>query len=374
MTEPRMNKLLTFPHAAYLMVRLDYMLICETELEAKILRIIEMFVDEERKKLYKDVVNDGPMPEEHEVKISKDLWVSISFRSFMYELYGTVTSETTLKKAIHALTKKQFIATRYQPKSRYDAPEYQMNIDVIQGELDKLQHQGKREYQKLRVSKNEPLKILPSQEGQELIPSSSTSRTSRVSEIDTNRRSNSKKKLLEEDCAAIADAPTQTSSSSPEDEEEPKKKPRKRVPRNRKQEPIILEEEVRGRVDKFFSYVDTLGQQVTHDSEFHFAQDNAAIQAVVDILPLKPTESKIKQLFLSMWNAPRSQNGFLWQEHMDIPNICKEFKRKNIQLSAQSVSLATNGTGDPPAQEIHATSYALKYREKAAKYERKEAK
>jgi hypothetical protein len=185
------SKLLKFPYGSYLMVRLDYIVICGDELEAKIMRIIEQYMDDERRRMYQDLLNDpkSDTKAEDTVEITKDVWASISHRLFMNDLYHQVKSENTLKRALKSLKDKGFIHIRDKNLKQYEAPKYQIDTDVTQGEFDKLARVGKAGYQKLIPSKSDTIKnsyhqdLTPSGY-QELTPSSG----SRVSKIDTNSR------------------------------------------------------------------------------------------------------------------------------------------------------------------------------------------
>src|SRR5260221_5561856 len=211
--EKRISKFLSFPTGSYIMVRLDYILICRDELEAKILRIIEMYIEDVRNKLYLEHLNKlpkgSPLPEQ-QIEITRDVRVSISHRTFMYDLYGLVKSENTLKKAIKSLIDKGFIQMHYDAKKKYEAPQYQIVTETVQEEFDKITQLGVSGYQKLIPSNSDTIKNgyhqnLPPRGDQELTPSG----TSRVSEFDTNSRSNyEKSNTVEEDVNADALTPT----------------------------------------------------------------------------------------------------------------------------------------------------------------------
>ncbi len=184
------SKLLNLPIGSYLMVRLDYVIICgNNELEAKVLRLIEMYMDDERKRLYQAQLNDpkNDLTPDVVVEITRDVWVPISHRLFMNDLYGMVKSENTLKQAIKSLLGKKYIRVSDPPTRQYEAPKYQINIEVVQGELDKLAKLGKSGYQKLIPSNSDTIKNSPHQNltpsgYQEMTPSGEV----RVSKIDTN--------------------------------------------------------------------------------------------------------------------------------------------------------------------------------------------
>src|SRR5258708_6811944 len=173
------------------MVRLEYIQICQQdELEAKLLRIIEKYVDNEMKRLYQEANNEGVTftPAQAQA-MPRNIWVPISYRTFMTDLFGTVTSENTVKKALKSLIDKKLIFYRYQPKQRYDAPEYRMHVPVLQMLLNVIARPG---YQYLIPSIIDTLKNSPPQEltpsgCQELLSSiekSCLEDKSRVSNID----------------------------------------------------------------------------------------------------------------------------------------------------------------------------------------------
>lgn len=185
------NDLLKFPCRSYLMIRLDYVLISEDELEAKILRIIEMYMDIERMIIYRDLLNaPGSKVDPNAVtEVTKDVWPAISYRLFKNDLYDHDMSDNTLKRAIRSLKKKQFIAIDDSREKRYEAPKYQILVENVQKEFDLITRLGKAGYQKLMVSKIDTIKteyhqILTPSEGQNLIPSTD----SRVSNFDGNSR------------------------------------------------------------------------------------------------------------------------------------------------------------------------------------------
>lgn len=154
------SKLLTLPYGSYLMVRLDYRIICGNELEAKILRIIEMYMDDERRQIYRDLLNDpqNTIDPNAEVEVTKDVWPAISHRLFKNDLYDQDMSENTLKRAIKSLVDKKYIRVRDERTKRYEAPKYQINAERVQTELNILGKLGKTEYQKLMVSKIDGIK------------------------------------------------------------------------------------------------------------------------------------------------------------------------------------------------------------------------
>ncbi|HZU02848.1 MAG TPA: hypothetical protein VFA10_24470 [Ktedonobacteraceae bacterium] len=189
--EEKFTPLLSFPYDHFLMLRRAFVQIVGNELEAKVLRIIEKTVEAERKRRNHDRLNRGGKVADDSLESTCDIWVPISYKTFMYELYETVASETTLKRALKGLLDKRLIFRRYQPHSRYDAPQYQLHVSALQLLLDVL---GTAEGPTLIPSLLEGLKALPAQkltpsECQQLFPSQAC----RGAETDPN--SNKYKKI-----------------------------------------------------------------------------------------------------------------------------------------------------------------------------------
>jgi len=221
--EERMSTLLTFPFGSFLMLRLEYVLLTGgNELEAKILRLIEKRMDDERRRRYQARINTTP-PEAKEttvvLDIPKNIWVPISHALFLYDLYGLVQSENTLKRALSSLLKKQFILMR-KGQGRYAPAEYQLNLEKIEQEFIRMSKQGKAGYQPLTPSPVDPFEpgdqaITPS-EGQPVIPSPParvlTTDPLRVSAIDPTRRETEKSDLGRKGEAEEKPSPSSSSS------------------------------------------------------------------------------------------------------------------------------------------------------------------
>jgi len=133
--EEQMSKLLDFPYDAFLMIRLEYVQILGDELEAKCLRIIEKYIEQERKRLYQQATSEG---QHGLVEIPKDISVCISHKTFMNDLFGTVTAENTVKRAIKNLAHKHIVFTDATDAKRKGGVTYQMNTPLLQGLLHYL--------------------------------------------------------------------------------------------------------------------------------------------------------------------------------------------------------------------------------------------
>ncbi len=213
--DTKLDPLLSFPVGAFLMVRLEYVQIFQDELQAKLLRVIESHIETQRMVLYRDAVNKGKA-----TTIPKDIFVPISYKLFMNDLFGTVASETTVKKGLNELIERRVIFRKEPSKKRYAAPEYSINTEGLQMLLDALKDPG---YQFLipsifdTLKKRYPQTLVPSGY-QKLIPSnsqSSSEKKSRVSEIDTNiRKKNITDKNEREQSVPQTDSPSHSSTHS----------------------------------------------------------------------------------------------------------------------------------------------------------------
>src|SRR5947209_8656249 len=201
-SEEKLTTLLSFPYDNFLMLRCEFIQIVGNELEAKVLRIIEKTVEAERKRFARaslsrggSKVGDGPLD------IPRDIWVPISYKMFLNDLYGTVASETTLKRALKSLLDKRLIFRRYQPHARYDAPEYKLHVSALQLMLDVL---GTAGGQAVIPSLLEGLQALPAQEltpsqCQQLLPSQAWRGAETDPNYNKNKKINNKKGDLSPD-------------------------------------------------------------------------------------------------------------------------------------------------------------------------------
>src|SRR5947209_9027580 len=99
--EEKFTPLLSFPYDHFLMLRRAFVQIVGNELEAKVLRILEKTVEAERKRRDRDRLNrGGGKGTDASLESTCEVWVAISYKTFMSELYETVASETTLKRAL----------------------------------------------------------------------------------------------------------------------------------------------------------------------------------------------------------------------------------------------------------------------------------
>ena len=191
--ETKMEPILSYPYNAFLMVRLEFVQILQDDLQSKLLRIIEAHIETQRMVLYREAVNRQKGNSIQPISIPKDIYVPISYKLFMNDLFDLVTSENTIKKALNQMINCRIIFRKEAPKKRYAAPEYSINTTVLQILLNVLKNPG---YQTLIPSIIDALK---NSYPQELTPSgyqtlissilkSSSEGQSRVSNFDTNIR------------------------------------------------------------------------------------------------------------------------------------------------------------------------------------------
>lgn len=211
--EERMSALLTFPFGSFLMLRLEYVLLTGNELEAKILRLIEKRMDDERRRRYQTQMNKLPSGTKESstvLDIPKNVWVPISHALFLYDLYGLVQSENTLKRALSSLLKKQLILTR-KGQGRYAPTEYQLNLEKIAQEFAAMSQQGRAGYQPVTPSPDDPLEDAPGDqamvlaEDQAVIPSLAT-RGSTVDPLRVSANDPHRKEYEKSDSRTIAEA------------------------------------------------------------------------------------------------------------------------------------------------------------------------
>lgn len=368
------SKLLNLPYGSYLMVRLDFKIICGDELEAKIMRIIEMYMDDERRLLYKELLNDprNEIDPNATVEITKDVWPAISHRLFKNDLYDPEMSENTLKRAIKSLLKKKFIKARDDRTKRYEAPKYQLNIGEIQKELDSLSKIGKTEYQKLMGSKFDGIKnsshqIMTPGDHQILTPSGD----SMVSNFDPNSRkvTDSVEERVEDHTNDSATAPSESPTlentsyvpETPSEKSEQstqqattkrassrgtrarsEKQARPRKPRSAKttEKPAVV---ITPEAETYLPLFEKWLQEATEDTEAGYLANDDDKTELLNLLkknaekPNYVTPEKMRLVLLELWKQPRDErSGFSWQDNMTLKNVCKQYPKVAIALAAKA--------------------------------------
>ena len=136
-----------YPFGLFLMERVEFVILCQDELEAKIMRIVEYEMIRIKEtwqgKVAKAVEAKEPRPPEPEY------WVRLSHAQIIAKFYkfdsskvgakhSLSISKATLRKAINSLVEKGFLLSRSMPGDEFGAPQYMLNCQVIQKAMDNL--------------------------------------------------------------------------------------------------------------------------------------------------------------------------------------------------------------------------------------------
>jgi len=148
-------EIMEFPYGAFLKVRLEFVLLRDNELEARIMRIIEGWMIDQKKAWMNEctqAASDGkPEP------LEPDYYVTLSYAQITAQLYMFNSSRkgkdkevvegkknsihrNTITKAMSALIEDNYVITRPNPdKSKeYEATQYTLNLPLIQEHMKLL--------------------------------------------------------------------------------------------------------------------------------------------------------------------------------------------------------------------------------------------
>ncbi len=148
-------EIMEFPYGAFLKVRLEFVLLRDNELEAKIMRIIEGWMIDQKKAWMNacaQAASDGkPEPPE------PDYYITLSYAQIIAQLYmfnssrkgegkevvegkENSISRRTVSKAMQALTDDKVVFTRPNPNQtkEYDAAQYKLNCPLVQEQMKLL--------------------------------------------------------------------------------------------------------------------------------------------------------------------------------------------------------------------------------------------
>lgn len=125
--ENKLADYLNYPYDRFLKLRLEFLIITQNDLEARILRVIERCIESERFYLNRQAVNRC-----EQIDLSGIIFVAISHKFFLQELYGIVQSETTLRDALAHLEEQHLIFREAGDGGPYDPPYYALNKPLIQ--------------------------------------------------------------------------------------------------------------------------------------------------------------------------------------------------------------------------------------------------
>lgn len=139
--------LFRYPYNLFLMERLEFLLLTQDELEARILRVLEYEILKHKEKWQSRVRTaiEAKKPISLE---PKEYWVRLSYSQIIAKLYRFDTSrvggakqalsisKTSLRRAINGLLTKNLILMRSVRGDEYGAPQYTLNRKTIQEALD----------------------------------------------------------------------------------------------------------------------------------------------------------------------------------------------------------------------------------------------
>jgi hypothetical protein len=127
---------LQMPYNQYVWLRKEFMSLCNDALEAMIMRVVEYEIEGDRRVWLRkaaELAEQGkPIPEEPE------WWITLSHKQIIARLYDAFKNEKTVRAKLQSLEEKRFILVRQNPDSRYGAPQYTINKDLIQRMLNAL--------------------------------------------------------------------------------------------------------------------------------------------------------------------------------------------------------------------------------------------
>lgn len=115
--------------------RLDYMLLYRSESKAKIIRTLESWTDTKYAEWYKGIADSK---EQHREPPVEDLWITMSYDQFSLFVYGTIQHDT-IKQQVDELVALKHIQRRPHPVYPYGPPQYLLNRELVQKELDELE-------------------------------------------------------------------------------------------------------------------------------------------------------------------------------------------------------------------------------------------
>lgn len=116
-------------------VRLDYVLLYQSEVKAKIIRIIETWTNHKYAEWYKA---SADRKEQKQEPPQEDLWITMSYEQLTIFVYGTAQHDT-IKQYVDELVASKDIQRRPNPEYPYGPPQYLLNRKKVQAGLDALE-------------------------------------------------------------------------------------------------------------------------------------------------------------------------------------------------------------------------------------------
>ena len=122
----------------HVQTRLDYMLIYRSESKAKIVRILETWMDTKYAESFKGTADSKEQKAEPP---TEDLWITMSYDQFSLFVYGTIQHDT-IKQQVDELVESKHVERRIHPVYPYGPPQYRLNRELVQKALDELEIPG----------------------------------------------------------------------------------------------------------------------------------------------------------------------------------------------------------------------------------------
>jgi hypothetical protein len=128
--ESKATNYIDYPYDRFLKIRIEFLILTQNDLKARIMRLVERCVEIERETYYRAECNK-PCNKNKHVEVPDGIFAEISHKFFMDEMWGTVQSETTLRDALKELENDHLIIRRPGGSGPYDPPLYTLNKPLI---------------------------------------------------------------------------------------------------------------------------------------------------------------------------------------------------------------------------------------------------
>ena len=109
--ESKLSNYIDYPYDRFLKLRIEFLILTQSDLKARIMRLIERCVENERSNIYRNACN-RPSNKNKKVEVPDGVFAAISHKFFMDEMWGTVQSETTVRDALKELESDHLIIRR----------------------------------------------------------------------------------------------------------------------------------------------------------------------------------------------------------------------------------------------------------------------
>lgn len=118
----------------HVQTRIDYMLIYRSESKAKLVRVLETWMDTKYAESFKGAADSK---DQKTTPPEEDLWITMSYDQFSLYVYGTIKHDT-IKQQVDELVASKHVERRVHPVYPYGPPQYRLNRELVQKSLDEL--------------------------------------------------------------------------------------------------------------------------------------------------------------------------------------------------------------------------------------------